>query len=130
MRVNSRVFSERQDMLGNIQISNCPSQLRRIAENIVNMATQLDYSFPDYHTITELDKRLMVDYWKNYDGLKFDSVEAIVGFDKWFIKSATHPDLITRARRWLIEHNYLIIKPDVAERAYEAESKFSKSIRG
>jgi len=115
-------------MMGLIQIPNCPSQFKVIAENIVNMATKPGYSIGNYNTMTELDKMLMWDYWKEYDQLKFDTVEAISGFDKWFINKATTPDLITRARRWLAEHNYIIIKADVYERAYEASNKFSQAI--
>lgn len=124
MRVNSRVFIERQDMMGLIQIPNCPSQFKVIAENIVNMATKPGYSIGDYNTMTELDKMLMWDYWREYDDLT-----QLRDMKSWFIHEATAPDLITRARRWLAEHNYIIIKPDVSERAHEAEDKFSRAIR-
>ena len=129
MRVNSRVFAERMDMLDGIHIPNCPSQFKVIAENIMNMASKPGYSVGDYHTMTELDKILMVDYWGIYDGL-----EEIIGrdglsFHNWFVYKATAPELIRRARQWLSEHNYLLIKNDVAERAYEAGSKFSKAIK-
>lgn len=127
MRVNNRVFTEKMDMLDFVQIPKCPSQLRVVAENIVNMAASLGYSMGNYHTMTELDKMLMWDYWRAYDKLPITDYESL---KLWFTKKATAPDLITRARRWLVEHNYLIIKPDVSERAYEAESKFSRSIKG
>lgn len=130
MRVNSRVFTERQDIFNLIQIPNCPSQLKVIAENIVNMATKPGYSVGDYNTMTELDKQLMLDYWKEYDGLPTTASIIIDALGTWFIHKATFPALITRARRWLVEHHYLILKPDVIERAYEAESKFSKAVKG
>jgi len=128
MRVNSRVFTERMDMLDGIRIPNCPSQFKIIAENIVNMATKPGYSIGDYHTMTELDKMLMWDYWREYDGLAVTHhfVDEIRG---WFIQKATAPELIRRARQWLSEHNYLILQADVAERAYEAGNKFSKAIK-
>ena len=127
MRVNSRVFTERTDMLDGIRIPNCPNQFKSIAENIMNMATKPGYSAGDYNTMTELDKILMLDYWRECDGfiegLDFNN------FKMWFIHKATAPELIRRARQWLSEHQYLILKPDVAERAYEAGNKFSRSVK-
>jgi len=123
MRVNSRVFTEKVDMMDEIQIPNCPSQFKGVAEKLVMMASKPGYSCPDYNTVSQLDKMLMLAFWKEYDGLKQDD------FEKWFLSEATMPDLITRARRWLVERHYLILKPDVVERAYEAESKFSKAIK-
>ncbi len=129
MRVNSRVFAERTDMLDGIRIPNCPSQFKTIAENIMNMAAKLGYSIGDYHTMTELDKTLMLDYWRDYDGLMLPTSDLADGFCRWFVHKATAPELIRRARQWLSEHNYLILKAEVAERAYEAGERFSKSIK-
>jgi len=39
MRVNSRVFDEKQDMFQAIRVPNCPSEFRTVAENILAMAT-------------------------------------------------------------------------------------------
>lgn len=136
MRVNSRVFTERIDMLDGIRVPNCPSQFKVIAENIMNLASKPGYSVGDYHTMTELDKMLMVDYWQEYDGLSgvfFNQYQEVMTrnsiFNSWFIHKATAPELLRRARQWLSEHNYLILKPDVAERAYQAGTKFSKAIK-
>lgn len=130
MRVNSRVFSERLDMMGIIQIPNCPTQFRSIAENIVNMATRPGYSVGDYNTMTELDKILMWDYWREFDGMKpVLNCDTIAGMKEWFIHKATAPELIRRARQWLVERNFLLVKPDVSERAYEASSKFGRAIK-
>ncbi len=127
MRVNSRVFTERTDMLDGIRIPNCPSQFKVIAENLINMATKPGYSVGDYSTMTELDKLLMMDYWKEYDsfivGLDFNN------FKLWFVHRATAPELIRRARQWLSEHQYLILRTEVAERAYQAGEKFSRAIK-
>jgi hypothetical protein len=128
MRVNNRVFTERIDMLDGIRVPNCPSQFKVIAENIMNMASKPGYSVGDYHTMTELDKMLMWDYWKEYDGLA-DYARVLPTLNDWFVHKATAPELIRRARQWLSEHNYLILKPEVAERAYQAGDKFSKSIK-
>jgi len=125
MKVNSRVFTERTDLLGGIQIPNCPSQIRPIAERLIMMITKPGYSPPNYNTVSELDKNLMMDFWEEYDGLS-----AITDLRKWFVCSATFPDLITRARRWLTEHQYIFLKADVIERAYEAQAKFSKAVGG
>jgi len=130
MRVNTRVFTERTDMLDGIRIPNCPSQFKVIAENIMNLAVKPGYSIGDYNTMTELDKILMLDYWREYDGLSSTDDKEDYVFDReWFIHKATSAELVRRARQFLCEHNYLLVKPDVAERAYEAGNKFTKSIR-
>ena len=131
MRVNSRVFTERTDMLDGIQIPNChPTELRKVAERIMNMVTALDYSVWDYNSVTELDKKITVDYWRKYDGL-----EEIIGRDglsfcNWFIHEATEVSTVERAMRWLTSHNYLLIKPEVLQRAMAASNKFRQAVRG
>lgn len=130
MRVNSRVFTERTDMLDGIRIRNCPSQFKVIAENLMNMATKPGYSVGDYNTMTELDKLLMIDYWKEYDYLTFPTSEdRLYQFENWFVKEATAPELIRRARQFLTERNYLIVKEAVAQHAHEAGEKFSRAIK-
>lgn len=127
MRVNSRVFSERTDMFNGIKIPNCPSQFKVIAENIVNMMIEPGFAFGEYNTMTMADKMMMLYYWREYDGLIAYKLEG--EFDWWFIKQASAPELIRRARQWLCEHNYLIPLPSVSERAYEAGEKFRQTIR-
>lgn len=128
MRVNSRVFTERTDMLDGIQIPNCPSQFKVIAERLVMMATKPGYSVGDYNTMTELDKRLMVDYWREYDGL--NDIVAISGFHDWFVYKATETELLRRARQFLVERNYFLIREDVREHAEQAGEKFRHAVRG
>jgi hypothetical protein len=137
MRVNSRVFDEKQDMFQAIRVPNCPSEFRAVAENILAMATKPGYALSDYNTMTELDKTLMFDYWKEFDGMMTE-VKNLVDpcpyhfgdFTKWFVKKATPPELIRRARQWLTEHNYLIVKEAVAQNAQKAGQKFRQSVRG
>ncbi len=130
MRVNSRVFTERIDMLDGIRIPNCPSQFKTIAENIMNMMVKPGYSFGSYNTMTEADKILMIDYWKEYDLLHFPKTEdRLYHFEEWFIHKATPPELIRRARQFLCERHYLIPNESVAERAYQAGQKFSRAIK-
>ena len=138
MRVNSRVFTERMDMLDGIRIPNCPSgkiggqSLRLVCENIMNMAIRLGYAPPsNYHNMTELDKMLMWDYWREYDGLFKDEHDEIESSDvkDWFIHKATGAEVIRRAREWLGQHNYLLIDSDVVEHAQEAGENMRKSIR-
>ena len=137
MRVNSRVFSERTDMLDNIRIPNCPSQFRTVAENIMAMVTKPGYSVGNYNTMTELDKILMVDYWKEYDGfmsaayeLMYPSKEqAWQAAKKWFVEKATPPELIRRSREFLVSHNYLLIREDVQAYATRASINYRQSLR-
>lgn len=131
MRINPKVLAN-MDMTGVIQIHDCPSPFKTIAENIVNLLAQPGYSVGEYHTMTELDKTLMWNYWRAFDGLysnKKDDIYDIYMIREWFIHKATAPELIRRARQWLSERNYVIIDPDVATRAMEAGNKFSKSVK-
>jgi hypothetical protein len=112
MRVNSRVFTERSDMLDGIQIPNCPSQLRAIAERLMMMVTKPGYSVGSYNSVTQLDKMLILDYWREYDDLH-DTDLADYDFKEWWLTKATEPDLVSRAARWLVSHNYLFLDPDV-----------------
>lgn len=126
MRVNSRVYSEKQDMTGFIQIPNCPEQFRKEAENLINMVS-FDYPIGKYNTMTELDKNLIFDYWQKYDGLVFE--QDIEQQRRWFVEKATSPELIRRARQFLVERNYLLIDEDVLQRASQAGKKFSQSVK-
>jgi hypothetical protein len=125
------------DMLDGVRIPNCPSQFKVIAENIMNMAMKPGYSVGDYNTMTELDKILMLDYWSEYDGFMDATYEvmypsreqAYQSSRNWFIKKATAPELIRRARQYLTERNYLLIKDSVAQHAYQAGEKFSRAIK-
>lgn len=127
MRVNTRVFTERTDMMGEFQIPNCPSQFKVVAERLLNLITKPGYAVGDYQTTSQLDKMLMVDYWREYDGLNLAQLES--GWREWFVTSATNPELLRRSRQWLQEHNYIILKSDVAEHAQEAGDKFRMSMR-
>jgi len=126
MRINTRIFDERMDMLGDIKIPNCPNQFKNVAERLIMMATKPGYSVPDYHNMSQLDKILTLHFWREYDGLN----EALTqnSFGDWFLTNATLPDLISRAIRWLISHNYLIIKPSVSDNALKAAENFRKAV--
>jgi len=131
MRVNSRVFTEKSDMFDGIQIPNCPSQLRTVAENLIMMLTKPGYAVGDYRNMTQLDKVLTLDYWREYDDMKpVLNCGTIAGFRDWFINQSTSADLITRARRWLMEHNYIFVKENVQEYAIEASNKWRQSVKG
>lgn len=126
MRVNSRVLTEKTNLLGEIKIPNCPIQFKSVAEQLIMMATKLGYSIPHYNNVTHLDKLLTLDYWREYEGLEQALAEGY--FERWFISSATSADLISRTLRWLISHNYIFLKPEVQERAIQASDKWRQSI--
>jgi hypothetical protein len=127
MRVNTRVFSERMDMLDGIRVPNCPTQFRVIAENIMNLVSKLGFSIGNYNTMSELDRKIMLAYWREYDGLNESS---LLNFDDWFIHKATSTELLRRSREFLASHNYILINSEVQERAILAGEKFRQSIKG
>ena len=126
MWVNSRVLTEKSDLFEDIQIPNCPSQFKSVAERLMMMATKPGYSVPDYNTVSQLDKVLTLHFWKEYDG--FNNNISQTDFEDWFLSSATSSDMISRAIRWLISHNYLLIKPSVQENALRATDNFRRSV--
>ena len=131
MRVNSKVYTERIDMLDGIQIPNCqPKELRVVAEKIMTMVMALDYSLTDYNSMTELYKKITVDYWQKYDELIHELVHgnSMNDFKSWYVH-ATEANLIERAVRWLISHNYLLVKEEVLRRAQKASENFSRAVK-
>ena len=127
MKVHSQI-NTKMGLDGEIRITNCePAQLRVVTERLMNMiyemVNRLDYQFPSYHTMTELDKILMVNYWQTYDGLPNEV------WLEWFVKHATEPELIRRSRQWLSSHHYIHINDDVKDRAEEAGNKFRQSVK-
>ncbi len=136
MRVNPRVFSERMDMLDGVRIPNCPHSnisrhsLRTVCENIVNMFCKPGYACSGYHTMTEADNMIALDYWKVYDGLSNTGDRNTYLFDaEWFIRKATPWEAIRRSREWLVQHNYLIPDSSVSEHAIQAGEKFARSVK-
>jgi hypothetical protein len=125
VRVNTKVFDERQDLFADLYVKNCPSQFEAVANKILNMVAAPGYSAGDYHTMSQLDKKLMVDYWNLYDGL-----DMTVLFRDWFVDHATSPELIRRSREWLVSHNYILIKSEVQENAIKAGDNFRRAVRG
>lgn len=130
MRLNDDKI--KRDMLGEIPLPDCPSAIRKEAELILRMLYTHSGDI-SYNTMTELDKRLVAMYWVEFDDLNFYSIsspiKSIGEFQEWYVKKATSPDLISRARRWLVENRYIIVKTSVAERAQEAGDKWGKGMK-
>ncbi len=133
MRVNPEVETKWKDAFGEIHIpetSHCPSQIKVICEKLLTMCTRLGYACPEYHTMTQLDKIIMMQYWREYDGFEDAIIRTIGEFTEWFINKATEPELLRRSRQYLHEHHALWIDSNVAERAYQAGQNFSRAVKG
>jgi hypothetical protein len=129
MRVNPEVETKWRDAFGEIHIpetSHCPSQIKPICERILTMCTRLGYA---YNTMTQLDRILMLQYWREYDHLN-DCLDGYVKFETWFMNHATETELLRRSRQYLVEHHAFWIDAKIAEHAFEAGNKFRQSIRG
>lgn len=137
MRINTEVFkpeNNRIDAFGEVKIPNCePKQLCTVTEKLMQMIIdrdkELDATPYQYNSVTELDKRLMIDYWCKYDNMSI-YINSLRDYEEWFISRATNPELLRRARQWLVSHRYIFLNPDVAESAQEAGNKFRKAVRG
>lgn len=124
MKVNDDII--KRNMLEEITLEECPQPFRVVAQNILEMLTR--ESVGDYNRMDELDRRILVHYWERYDGL-VPYLSSLAQFEGWFIKWATQPEIVRRARQWLVEHRFLIIKTDVAVRAQAAGESFRGAIR-
>jgi hypothetical protein len=135
MRINPEVETKWRDMTGEIHIpetSHCPNQIKKICENILTMYTGLDGVCPtSYNTMSELDKMIMLDYWRNYDGMEtaFSPFINLQDFQKWFGKSATPPELVRRSIQYLSEHHAALIDSRVKENAMKASENFRHSVK-
>lgn len=128
MRVNSKVFAERTDLFQDLYVKDCPSQFATEANRLLNMCVGVGYSPPkSYNTMSELYKRLTLDYWQKYDALIYSP---LLDFTHWYVKEATDPSNIERAIRWLAQHNYFLVDETVLARAEKAASNFRNSVRG
>jgi hypothetical protein len=101
----------------------CPTSIRKIAENILELIDST--YFEPYYTMSNLDKQLIYAYWIKIDGepneVRSDE------YKEWFFNKCTVPEDIRRARQWLVEHNFIIIKPEVAKHAQEAGNNRRRS---
>ena len=120
--MNINIDKIRLDMLGDTPLEECPKSIRQVARNLLVLARN---EYFQYNTMTELDKQITVLYWA-----QFDTLDAhLDNFKDWYIKIATYPEYIRRARQWLVEHKYIFVKGDVLERAQTAGSGWSKGFR-
>jgi len=131
MRINSEVDTKWRDAFGEIHIpetSHCPPQIKKICENILTMYTGLDGVCPtSYNTMSELDKMIMLDYWREYDG--FCAVMTSSEFREWFIKHAISPEWIRRSREFLCQHRAIFPKQEVSDHAYQASENMRHSVK-
>jgi len=121
MRLNDQKL--KFNMLGEVVVEESPPAIKIIVERLLNTLNVTKVG--NYNKMTELDKLLTLLYWETYDGLNI--CLNLDKFDKWYKEKATNPDLISRARRWLIENRYIIAKSSVTERAQQAGDNWIKS---
>ena len=99
------------------------ASLRKTAENILSIIEST--YFESYNTMSNLDKQLIYAYWIKIDGepneVRTDE------YRDWFFDKCTVPEDIRRARQWLVEHNFIIVKSDVAKHAQEAGNNRRRS---
>jgi hypothetical protein len=82
----------------------------------------------NYHTMSELDKIIMCDYWEFYDNLE-SVLTGSKPFHKWFIEEATNTEWLRRSREYLCQHRAIFPKTGVAEHAYQASENFRHNVK-
>jgi hypothetical protein len=123
------------NLLNEVSLPQC-NKFREQAENIITLLrTMQPFPYP-YSSMGEFDKVLIAEYWRHFDGLGQKLVEEnrlgisrFVVFREWFVKGATNPEHIRRARQWLVENGILIPNPRVLEKAQNAGEETRMAIR-
>ena len=132
MRINPEVDTKWRDAFGEIHIpetSHCPTQIKKICENVLTMYSGLDGVCPtSYNTMSELDKMIMLDYWRRYDAMPNEKLN-FDAFEIWFLERATQPELVRRSREWLRQHRAVIPKQEVSDHADQANENFRHSVK-
>jgi hypothetical protein len=121
MRINNNIA---RNLLGEYDLSGCPSMFSQQARNILWIVEQTPYE--GYNTVTELDKWVTARYWIDFDGYARYVNGGRMTFGDWYIHKASNPEIISRALRWLRQNGYIIIKDEVQK---DAERKASM-VRG
>lgn len=127
MRVNRSKLSP--NLLDDeVLLPQCPKEFRKEAERLVRMLLR-EALHRDYRTMTELDRLLCTAYWMEYDRLAMVGKDGWFNFEMWFREEATWPELIRRARQWLVGENILIVKAEVEENARAASEHWKQHIK-
>jgi hypothetical protein len=121
------------NLLNEVSLPQC-TRFREQAENIIILLRLLPPV--TYTSMGEFDKILIAEYWRHFDGLSQKLAEnnklgisPFVIFREWFVKGATNPEHIRRARQWLVENGILIPNPRVLEKAQNAGEETRMAIR-
>jgi hypothetical protein len=80
------------------------------------------------NTTGDIDSRLCVEYWYTQGLKEFippDKKEAFITF----FNKATQPEIITRARRYLSEHDYIRLPQKAIVNSEQHRSRISRSMR-
>ena len=108
---------------------NLPMELARYRLVVV-----VDQYMPDgitgYDKFYQLDKLLCLAYWMRWDGLNKATLTNWHDFEQWFLKKATPPEYITRARRWLRENHLAEFPKHVVDAANRSEKSIASQFSG
>lgn len=69
-----------------------------------------------YHSPTQLDKFLMLAYWRKYDGLTDDILYSWESFNDWFLNKATGPEYIRRQREKMLNMKIADVPAEIKEK--------------
>jgi hypothetical protein len=89
-----------------------------------------DAGITGYDHMYQLDKLLCLAYWMKYDGLTKQTLVNWHDFEQWFLKKATPPEYITRARRWLRENHLAEFPKHVVDAANRSEKAIANQFSG
>jgi len=72
--------------------------------------------------IFEKEKQVILEFWRNYEGLEDALKDKLPNFIEWF-KNSTSPETITRSLRSLKEDGTIQLSPEKAKQRQEKEQE-------
>jgi len=110
------------------RLQEAPKELRLVAEYIMTVCLEVGVAGTgwEYKTATQLDRELALKYWLIINRLQFPL--DCGAFKKW-LGTAPSMDLISRARRWLVQKKYCYLKDGVGENAQNAAKKWRANLK-
>ena len=90
---------------------------------LANAKDKLAELYHENPEITKSEKRVILEFWKAYDGLPQILGEKLDSFTDWFLKT-TSPETITRCLRALKEDGTILLDPEKIKQREEREQEW------
>jgi hypothetical protein len=120
---------QRHPLTGQWNVPDCPKELLPAVAVILDwLEANPKHGITGYTSTSQLDKFLMAQWWLRKDHMK-EAIEQgdVNQFCEWFMKHATFPDIIKRARLWLMKQELVEVPADIKRDAQMKYQLFQRS---